>query len=387
MTLAALAGVGAMSWAAITFPVGKVDYGLLVLAPIIVLLSSNLRIQLLRKKIFFTVSDALIFLTLLWYGGQIALLIAVFESGLASWNLRRDGIHVKSLTAIFNIFVAACATFATNQILLLLYPNSEAALAESDISRFAMMIVAVSLAQFCVNSLMVSVYVSITNRIAIWNVWNKYCLTVLAMVVSGGIMAGFSGRAIQNSNILLFVSVAALFGVVYLTIRRYANDVKKTTEKAEDAERQRARQAEQHLEELQHYVSELEKSGQALRESREKFRLAAYHDILTGLPNRNKFIEVLNGLIKADKPSRSKFAVLFLDLDRFKTVNDSLGHSSGDELIRQVGYRLSGLMLSSNGLVGRFSGDEFGMLLTDLSSSVAATELAEKSWPRRSRAK
>src|SRR4029077_4486457 len=121
-----------------------------------------------------------------------------------------------------------------------------------------------------------------------------------------------------------------------ITYRRYTQDVKETAAKAEDAERQRAEQAEAHVQELRHYVGELERSGEALRESREKFKHAAYHDALTGLPNRNFFIETLRNLINQSATgSGTKFAVLFLDLNRFKTINDSLGHSFGDAVIKQ----------------------------------------------------
>ena len=77
-----------------------------------------------------------------------------------------------------------------------------------------------------------------------------------------------------------------VFGVVYLTFRHFVEDVKKTVEKAKQAERERAEQAEEHVHELEHYVAELERSSSALQESHENFRHAAYHDALTGLPNR-----------------------------------------------------------------------------------------------------
>ena len=373
-----VAGGFAMAWACYTLPIRRLDQGLLLLAIVTVFLGSNLRIQLLRTKIFFTISDALVFLTLLWYGVQAALIVAVLESGFASWNLHREGVTMRGQTAVFNLLVASCGVFATNLALNYLFGVPEHIVAEMDLGQFAAMLATMSVAQFCVNSVLVSAFVSMTNGTAIWNVWNKYCLGALAMFVSGGAMAGVSVRAIEHSNVLLFCAVLGFFGIIYLTYRRYANDVKRTAEKAEVAERQRVSQAEEHLQELRHYVSELERSGQALRESREKFRLAAYHDTLTGLPNRNKFIEVLDGLIKSgDGLSNAKFALLFLDLDRFKTVNDSLGHSRGDEMIRQVGYRLNGLMLSREGLVGRFSGDEFAILLTEINSIEDATRMAE----------
>ncbi|MBK6723251.1 MAG: GGDEF domain-containing protein [Acidobacteria bacterium] len=120
--------------------------------------------------------------------------------------------------------------------------------------------------------------------------------------------------------------------------------MKKTVEKAKAAERERAEQAEEHVNELQHYVAELERRGEALQESHENFRHAAYHDALTGLPNRNYFIDTLKELLQASRENtESNFAVLFLDLKSFKTINDSLGHSLGDRLIKNVAKRLEGM--------------------------------------------
>jgi diguanylate cyclase (GGDEF)-like protein len=162
-----------------------------------------------------------------------------------------------------------------------------------------------------------------------------------------------------------------------MTYRRYIDDVKKTAAKAEQAERERAEQAESHIKELQHYVGELEKSSEALRESKEKFRHAAFHDSLTDLPNRNYFIETLGfSLKKAKQNVKFNFAVLFLDLNRFKTINDSLGHSTGDRLILNVAKRLS-TALREGDLVARFGGDEFGIILNDISSLDEAVEFAE----------
>ncbi len=79
----------------------------------------------------------------------------------------------------------------------------------------------------------------------------------------------------------------AISGVIYFTYRRYVDDIKETSAKAEQAERERAEQAEKHVGELQHHIPEQDRISQALRESKEKFRHAAFHDNLTDLPNRN----------------------------------------------------------------------------------------------------
>lgn len=94
-------------------------------------------------------------------------------------------------------------------------------------------------------------------------------------------------------------------------------------------------------------------------------RHMAYHDSLTGLPNRLLFIDRLEQVMARGFWHKKHAAVLFIDLDRFKSVNDSLGHSAGDELIKTVAERLK-LTLRDGDTVARFGGDEFTVLLQDV---------------------
>jgi diguanylate cyclase (GGDEF)-like protein len=115
----------------------------------------------------------------------------------------------------------------------------------------------------------------------------------------------------------------------------------------------------------------------SLREAEERLRYQAYHDALTDLPNRLLFTEhLLPELAQARRQSRP-LAVLFLDLDNFKVINETLGHAAGDQLLQEVARRLkTGLRESDT--VARVGGDEFSILLPELSSPVDAAMLAEK---------
>lgn len=104
----------------------------------------------------------------------------------------------------------------------------------------------------------------------------------------------------------------------------------------------------------------------------------ALHDSLTGLPNRAFFMERLVELLKlAHEDSEYQFAVLFLDCDRFKVINDSLGHLVGDELLVALTERLSS-MLNPNNTIARFGGDEFAILLDKIDSIKNVTQVADQ---------
>lgn len=97
----------------------------------------------------------------------------------------------------------------------------------------------------------------------------------------------------------------------------------------------------------------------------ERMAFMAHHDPLTGLPNRTLLLDRLTAFTRPGTRSRAEFAIAFLDLDGFKAVNDTLGHSAGDELLRQVAGRLQGALRDSD-TISRIGGDEFVFLMADL---------------------
>ena len=103
----------------------------------------------------------------------------------------------------------------------------------------------------------------------------------------------------------------------------------------------------------------------------------AFHDSLTNLPNRTLFDrELANALDKASR-EKKKFAIMFVDLDRFKTINDSLGHTVGDLLLKNVVERLN-KCIRKNDIVARWGGDEFTILLSEISCREEATAIAKR---------
>lgn len=104
----------------------------------------------------------------------------------------------------------------------------------------------------------------------------------------------------------------------------------------------------------------------------------AFYDALTGLPNRVLFLKRLNQLFEREKRrNNDRYAVLFVDLDGFKKINDSFGHSVGDDLLIEVARRLE-LCVRSSDTVARFGGDEFAILIEDIKDMTDATNAAKR---------
>jgi diguanylate cyclase (GGDEF)-like protein/PAS domain S-box-containing protein len=113
------------------------------------------------------------------------------------------------------------------------------------------------------------------------------------------------------------------------------------------------------------------------KRAEDQIKELAYHDALSGLPNRLLFNDRLAVAVAQAHRSASRLAVLFLDLDRFKVINDSLGHSLGDRLLQEVGRRLQAAVREGD-TVARLGGDEFILLLPGIGRAEDAAKVADK---------
>lgn len=196
---------------------------------------------------------------------------------------------------------------------------------------------------------------------------------IISLLLIGTILASVGIYLFTDYRLLIGVPllghIALCLTFLYLEINKKKDAV--------DAEQKRAELAENYIKELQVYVSEQDAANKSLKDSKEKFRHAAFHDPLTDLPNRSLFLETLKFILEKHKQTPNyNFAILFLDLNRFKTINDSLGHSTGDRLISAVAKRLTDLARDGD-LVARFSGDEFGIILNSVSGIEEVIVLAD----------
>ncbi|MBF0339588.1 MAG: EAL domain-containing protein [Magnetococcales bacterium] len=112
-----------------------------------------------------------------------------------------------------------------------------------------------------------------------------------------------------------------------------------------------------------------------LKRGAEEMRRQANYDTLTGLPNRTLFLDRLNRELIRARRSNSRVALMFIDLDRFKWVNDTLGHAAGDDLLRQTSKRLLSCIRKSD-TVARLGGDEFTVILPDMARGPFAERVA-----------
>ena len=386
MWLVVAAGAAVFVYSLCTLPFARLDFRFCLLFLLTVLISSRIAIKVPRVNTTITVADSFVFLTLLLYGPEAAVIVAAAD-GLSA------GLHLSKrwITVLFNAAAAGSAAFITGAIASVLFGRAFHVDTES-LSISVVLLSTVAVTQYAAHTWIVAICLACKSDRPIWQTWTKHYLWSSLTYFVGAFVAG---SIIKLEGTISFYAVLAplpIISIIYFTYEKYLEDIRATAAQAERAERERAEaeharaeaerlraeQAERHVEELNRYVEKLESAGMELEESREHFRHAAFHDALTGLPNRSLFTDHLRvALRRAHQNEQYLFGVLFLDLDRFKNINDSLGHPSGDELLILVARRLESCIRQTD-MVARFGGDEFAILLDAIQDASDAMRVAEK---------
>jgi diguanylate cyclase (GGDEF)-like protein len=125
------------------------------------------------------------------------------------------------------------------------------------------------------------------------------------------------------------------------------------------------------------FEAERKRTDQELARREEELSFLATHDALTGLPNRTLILDRVEQMLARCARNQTQVAALFIDIDNFKTVNDTLGHAAGDQLLQAVAARLDGVVRGSDAL-GRLGGDEFVVISEDLSVEAGPELIAER---------
>jgi diguanylate cyclase (GGDEF)-like protein len=372
------AGAAICMHAILYFPVSKIDWQFLFLAIVLVGFSARLTIQVPKVNAHISFSDTLTFLALLLYGGEPAILLAATEALCSSLRFRRQGVSIKARTIFLNSAVMACSTFVTVKLLrMVIYPITTMQTL-TQWPTFLLALGVMALTQYLTNSGLVALFTALKTETSFWVTWRQHCLWSSITYLTGAMAAGFIVRIAGVLTFSTLMITSVVVAIVYFTYRRYIEDLKQSARQAEQAERERAEQAERHIAELNESIEEQKRISLALNESKDRFRHAALHDALTGLPNRALFTEHLRQAIAYGEGDQTfLFAVLFLDFDRFKYVNDSLGHNFGDQLLIEIATRLKECVRQVD-TVARFGGDEFAILLDGIHDPAQAIHIAER---------
>ena len=362
------------------------DLRFLFLVAVTILVSSRFAVQIPRVNTNVTVSDTFIFLVLLLYGGFAGIVLAAAEGLFSGLRISKTPVMIA-----FNSAMMACSTFLT-VIVLRVFFGSVADLRTFELSSFIAAVGTMAMVQYFANTGFSAIGLALKTRESVWLTWQKHYLWTSITYLAGAAVAAATVNSFAKAGFTIFIVGAPVIAIIYFTYHKYLDEIKSTSAQAEQAERQRAEaeraraeaereraeQAERHVEELNRHIAEQERISSQLKESKEHFRHAAFHDTLTNLPNRALLAENLKFVIERAKQHEDyQFAVLFLDLDRFKNVNDSLGHSIGDQLLIAMARRLESCTREAD-MVARLGGDEFAVLLDGIPDQNEAARMGQR---------
>jgi len=372
-------GTALVLYSAVTLPAGIVDGYFLLLTLITAVIGSHIAIRIPRINVNITVEDTFVFIALLLYGSQAAVILGALTGICCALRISR-----KVRTVAFGSGALACAVFATGTVLKFTF-GSTTNLLNGGASLAIIALCLMGLVQYLVHTGIGATASALKANESIWRMWSRNFLWMSISYFAGAAGAGFIVNSLGTTRFWAFLVSIPIIIIVYFSYDRYMREVKASARHAEEAERaraelehQRAEQAEKHVAELNNYIAEQERISRVLEETKEHFRHAAFHDSLTGLPNRAMFTELLKAEIESSKRrGEHMFAVLFLDLDRFKNINDSLGHTHGDLLLVAFAERLERTLRPIDTLA-RFGGDEFAILLSGMSDATDAVRVAQR---------
>ncbi len=450
---------------------GRVDAGFIVLALATVIVSSRIAVRIPGVNTHITVSDTFIFITLLLYGGEAAIVVAAAEGFCSSLRISR-----KPVTIFFNTSVMAVSTCAVALTLRLCFGRIPELHTNDFSAIFAAAICVTGLVQYISNTSLVAIGLALKLGQPVWRTWRQHYLWTSVSYFAGASAAGIIVLTIGSAIFYATLAIAPIIAILYFTYRTYMNNVEASAAQATQAKRhmQQLQESEErfrsafdhaaigmalvapngrwlevnhslcqivgysedellagsfqnltHPDDLvtsQDHISQLlagkipscqmEKRylhilGHAVwvlqsislvrdvdnesarlifqiqditdrKRAEERLVHDAFHDALTGLPNRALFMDHLKLATERSKRREDyHFAVLFMDLDRFKNVNDSLGHMIGDQLLVAIARRLE-KCLRPGDTVARLGGDEFTILLEEISDVSEATRVAER---------
>ena len=348
------------------------------------LITSRLTLSLPRSSSYLSFSDTMIFLAFILYGGEVAILLATLETSINCFYLKYvKGFDLDGNAIVFNTSNAVCSTTVVYfiwQYLPYLGLTNEYGNTANLISTLAV----IALSQFALQSTIGAIYYSLKKNFNLWKTWKNISFTSSIIQLAGAGLAGVIYKLISFADVFTIVMSSIVFTVAYLNYRHMIHNINESIKQAEEAERakadiakEQAVAAEAHAGQLEILLEKEEKTSQDLRQSKKDLEYAAFHDKLTDLPNRAYLLERLDLLLQLGVEVSQRYYVLFLDLSRFKNINDSLGHTIGDEVLKVIALRLRRILRDED-TISRLGGDEFAIILNEMESIDEAKESARK---------
>jgi diguanylate cyclase (GGDEF)-like protein/PAS domain S-box-containing protein len=254
------AGVAVVAFSGAHLTRAQLDVRFLLLALATVLIGPRLSIQIPRVKAHISVSDSFVFLTLLLFGGEAAIMLATTEALCTSLRLGS-----KARTHLFNACVMACATFLTVWTLRLCFGET---ITWRDVysSNYLVALCVMAVVQYAGNSILIATSSALKAGQPVWFTWRSNFMWTSITYFAGASAAGIIARFIGNVGFFAFSATIPIIAIVYFTYWTYMKNVEGAAAQAEQARR--------HVEELNRHIAEQERIGRALRETEEHFRNA-----------------------------------------------------------------------------------------------------------------
>jgi signal transduction histidine kinase/CheY-like chemotaxis protein len=231
--------------------VAQLDLAFLFLALMTVAVSSSVAVRIPYVTGRITVTDTLIFLTMLLYGGEPAVLLAAADGLCSSLRISR-----KPRTILFNMGVMACSTFLTVSALRLCFGPLTDLTAAGFSANFISAVCLMALVQYIANSGLIAVEKSYKTGQPFWQTWNKFYLWTSITYFAGASAAAIIARLVGSYGFYAVIIATPIVVIVYLTYQTYLKNI--------EASRAHAAEAERHVEELNHYITELKRAEEAL---------------------------------------------------------------------------------------------------------------------------
>lgn len=380
-----LLGGASLVYAILTMGRAIADPSFLLIVLFSTLIAPRMSLALPKSRFAISFTDAAVFLIFLMYGGPAAIIASACESLASCLYLQSKGYEFTRLMVPTNVSINVVSISLTYLAWLLVPTLAFVTARPGTTPHLVSMLGSLAIFHFVCASIITASFLSLRDRRSVWSIWRRDCLSSAMTQIVGAGLAGMVFKIINFGDLVTGAIAFMAMAVAYFSYRQSIKELNQAIGQTEAAERERAEvererrfEAENHASELRLSLAKEERANEALRKSEKDLQHAALFDSLTNLPNRKNFGDILRTLIDGYRSDPGcKFQVLFIDIRKFKNINDSLGHSIGDKVLKVAAKRFA-RTVNSEDLVARIGGDEFAIILRGLSSADKARKVARR---------